>query len=405
MARSLSLAAYMAYARRASQLPNQTEVERPQGELIWAHAGDTGRAEALCQIAERLSILRPGLQMLLTLAVGIAPPRRETPNVVVQPLPEDTVVATKAFLHHWLPDLCLWAGADLRPALLNEADAREIPLYLIDADENQIDRPGWRWFPDLPRSLLKRFAQVQTRSDEGARALRRLGVPEADIIVTGPLRAEAMPLTCDEREREDMAQILLGRPIWLAAYLHEDELETVLEARRIVSRLSHRLILVIVPQVGQDPARFLDRIEAQNLRAIDWADGAMPTEITQVIVTASGESLGLWYRLAPICFMGGSLIQGMTGHDPNEPAVHGSAILYGPNVRNYLSEYSRFAETRAARIVRDAPTLAAAVSQLIAPDQAASMAHAAWDVASQGAEVTDRILDLVQETLDIVGRR
>ena len=37
----------------------------------------------------------------------------------------------------------------------------------------------------------------------------------------------------------------------------------------------------------------------------------------------------------------------------------------------------------------DAETLAAAVQQLIAPDQSAAMAHAAWDVASQGAAVTD----------------
>ena len=54
-------------------------------------------------------------------------------------------------------------------------------------------------------------------------------------------------------------------------------------------------------------------------------------------------------------------------------------------------------------MVRDADTLSATIGQVIAPDQAAAMAHAAWDVASQGAEVTDRILDLVQDTLDIVG--
>jgi 3-deoxy-D-manno-octulosonic-acid transferase len=95
----------------------------------------------------------------------------------------------------------------------------------------------------------------------------------------------------------------------------------------------------------------------------------------------------------------------MEGCNPNEAAVHGTAILYGPNIRRYMSEYSRFAEARAARIIRDAQTLAAAVQNLIAPDQAAAMIHAAWDVASLGAEVTDRILDLLQDTLDLVEAR
>jgi 3-deoxy-D-manno-octulosonic-acid transferase len=40
------------------------------------------------------------------------------------------------------------------------------------------------------------------------------------------------------------------------------------------------------------------------------------------------------------------------------------------------------------------------VSRLIAPDQAAAMAHAGWDVISKGAAVTDKITDLIQDILD-----
>jgi 3-deoxy-D-manno-octulosonic-acid transferase len=37
---------------------------------------------------------------------------------------------------------------------------------------------------------------------------------------------------------------------------------------------------------------------------------------------------------------------------------------------------------------------------LMNPDKAASMAHAAWEVVSQGAEVTDRALDAIFDRLD-----
>mgnify|MGYP000430447771 CR=1 FL=1 len=50
----------------------------------------------------------------------------------------------------------------------------------------------------------------------------------------------------------------------------------------------------------------------------------------------------------------------------------------------------------------DADALAAAVSSLIAPDHAAAMAHAGWDVVSQGADLTDKVTELVQDALDRV---
>ncbi len=405
MTRSLSLAAYMAYARRTTQPSGDFEIGRPEGELVWAHAADLERAKALVQIAERLAQLRPGLHMLLTVAEGAKTPEPADESTLVQPLPEDRVAAVTAFLDHWSPDLCLWAGAELRPALLTGADKRGIPLYLIDATEEQFARPRWRWLPDLSRSLLQRFAQVQARSRSAAQSLCRLGLSEENITISGPLRTEALPRPYDEAARDKLARILLGRPVWLAAYLDPGELDIVLEARRKVSRFAHRLMLVICPEHPDAKDEIAARLTEEGLRFADWSAGDEPSEHCQVILGEPERELGLWYRLAPICLMGQSLLPGMTGRDPDEPAVHGSAILYGPNVRTYLKEYGRYAEMRAARIVRDPETMAAAVSQLIAPDHAAAMAHAAWDVASQAAEVNDRLLDLIQDTLDLVTAR
>ena len=403
MARSISLAAYMAYARRATQAPPAPRQMRPEGELVWGHATDSTRAAALCQITERLSQQRAGVRMLLTLPPDAELPSEQKAAILCQNLPPDTVVASEAFLDHWRPDICLWTGGDLHPALLSCADNRGLPLFLLDAEEDLLTRSGWRWFPDLPRSLMDKFAQIQVQTEDTARFLRRIGVPDVDIMQTAALRPEAVPLPYNEDEREELATELRGRPLWLAANLHLDELDIVLEARRSVSRLAHRSLLIIVPHLETDTHLIQARLQQEDIPSAIWTEGDMPDENTQVILGVGREELGLWYSLAPVSFIGQSLLPGMKGCNPNEPAVHGTAILYGPNIRKFIGEYSRFAEARAARIVRDAETLAAAVQNLIAPDQAAKMANAAWDVASQGAEVTDRILDLLQDTLDVVG--
>ena len=53
----------------------------------------------------------------------------------------------------------------------------------------------------------------------------------------------------------------------------------------------------------------------------------------------------------------------------------------------------------AARVVLNGAELGRAVEALLAPDRVALMAHAGWDVATRGAEVTNRIVDLIHEAV------
>src|SRR6056297_2426273 len=407
MRRSLSLAAYLAMSRHGSDTDQAVAPQRPRpaGELIWAHAVEPAHADALCQMAERLAAQRPGLHMLMTTGRDEVLEQTKGKSIIRTRLPDDSVSDAKAFLQHWAPDICLWTGGDLQPAFITSASEQDVPLYLIDAEERLLEKPSWRWFPDLPRALLDRFAMIFARNANTARFLRRLGVNDGDIAVTGPFQEGALTLPYNESDREELSNLLRGRPVWLAAMVQPQELTTVLQAHRDTSRLAHRALLLLVPDDPTTGTEFKARLDDEGWRSITWSEGELPEETTQVLLADTRGEMGLWYRVAPITFMGSSLLAGHWGRDPNEPAAHGSAILYGPNVRRYMSSYSRFAEAGAARIVRDRETLATAVQRLIPPDQSATMAHAAWDVASQSAGVTDKILDLVQDTLDVMGAK
>ena len=143
-------------------------------------------------------------------------------------------------------------------------------------------------------------------------------------------------------------------------------------------------------------------MKEDGLRNSRWDDGEMPDDNCQVLLASAQDELGLWYRLAPLSFLGSSLASGQHGLDPLQATGLGTAILYGPNVRNHMPSYTRLAAAGAARIVNDTGALGVAVAQLISPDHAASMAMSGWDVVSQGADVTDRITELVTTALDAV---
>ena len=68
------------------------------------------------------------------------------------------------------------------------------------------------------------------------------------------------------------------------------------------------------------------------------------------MIVSGSENLGMWFRLASVCFLGGSLVHS-GGADPFEAAALGSAILHGPYTQNYQNDFDRLLDAGGARLV------------------------------------------------------
>lgn len=373
---------------------------RPDGPLIWAHAADSNLLGALVQLALRLRANRPEVHVLLTLNGDDAWPEPLPDNVICQKVPEEQSSACRAFLAYWQPSACVWQTGHMHPTLLTAMRGAGVPSVLVGADETGFEESRLPWRRRSDRAILGNFQAIYANTANVARTFIRNGVDPARISVTGPLQEGGAALPCDDEERAQLSETLAVRPVWLAAMVQPDEFPIIVEAHRQALRVAHRLMLILVPRRPEDGAGMIASLKEQGLRYVVWSEGACPEETTQVLVADTYGDLGLWYRLAPLTFMGSSLTAGHGGRDPYEPAALGSAVLYGPNVGRFMREYSRFARAGAARMVRDASGLASAVLRLHAPDQAAIMAQAGWEVATEGAEATDQVLDWLDEVLD-----
>ena len=126
--------------------------------------------------------------------------------------------------------------------------------------------------------------------------------------------------------------------------------------------------------------------------------GEDPERRCDIYIADTLGEMGLWYRAAPISFIGGSLVE-IGGHNPFEPALLGSAIMYGPHVENFRSAYDRFARAKAAVMVQDGDALADRLVQYLPPDRAAALANAAWAVSSEGADVTRQVWEAIDRHL------
>ena len=360
---------------------------RPVGALVWLHAPSAAAVVGLLGLAKRIEAELQA-KVLLT-----CPDEGAIPALALRDAaPNDRPADVRSFLQHWQPNLVIFAEGELRPALIAEASERRIPLMMVNARDPFLlkDRAGW--YPGLVSNCLAALQRVFAIDEAGARAFRRAGA--GDVVALGRLEEASAALPHHEPERAALAALLATRPIWLAVDLPEAEEAAVIAAHRAALRLSHRLLLILVPQDFSRAEALVQQMEA----AEGWTVAQRrleqePDPETTVYIPDSDGEYGLWYRLAPVCFMGGSLSGQGCARNPMEAAAMGSAIIYGPKPGRFGAVFGRLGAGQAARAVGDATDLGEALGDLLAPDRAARLAQAAWVLSSDGVEASERVFE------------
>ena len=122
----------------------------------------------------------------------------------------------------------------------------------------------------------------------------------------------------------------------IGASTHPGEETLLLAAHERLRQAHPGALLVLAPRLPARGAEIaaLGPPGATRRRAA----GEQPEPGTAVYVADTIGEMGLWYRLAPIAFVGGSVAP-VGGHNPFEPLALGCAVLHGPNVANFDESY------------------------------------------------------------------
>ncbi|MEM1386339.1 MAG: glycosyltransferase N-terminal domain-containing protein [Pseudomonadota bacterium] len=372
--------------------------QRPEGPLIWMHSGDDPDAFAARGLARRIQQERSDVAVLLTTDADRRR-RDDTPPIYAQLAPNDSDAALGRFFGYWRPSLSVWTEPAMRPALVSAAIKRSVPLMMFDANTADIGAPDWRPWRRGQSGLLEPFAAIVTGDPIRAESLRRIGAQPGQVAVMGYLQEGTGAPSCNSEERDATAADLSGRPTWLAARVGEAEVDQILRAQEAILERAHRMLLILVPDREADGPRVKARAEEMGMLVGLRSEGDDPDQDIQVYVADLEGELGLWYRIASVSFLGQSLSAG-GGMDPYPAAALGSAILHGPQVSSYRGAFDRLAAGGASRLVHSVQDITRELDALLAPDIAAMRAHAAWRIASAGAEVTDHAIDLILTELD-----
>src|SRR5262249_52422776 len=112
------------------------------------------------------------------------------------------------------------------------------------------------------------------------------------------------------------------------------------------------LITIVVPRHPERGPGIMEIATVARLSAALRSTGAVPDWRTDIYIADTIGELGLIYRLAPIVFMGGSLVP-HGGQNPIEAAKLGAAILHGPHVTNFAEIYAALDDAQGAAEISD----------------------------------------------------
>ncbi len=352
---------------RLAERRGGTSLSRPSGVLIWIHAVSIGESNSALPLIEKLLAANPLIRLLLTTGTTTSASLMterlaHEPRAMHQFIPLDHPRWVAAFLDHWRPDLALFVESEIWPNLIRATEKRGIPMILLNARMSERSFQRWQRFPQTMSRLLRPFAIVLAQNAKIGERLTALGAPRVECVGNLKLSSPALPVS--EPELQSLKAKLLGRTCIFAASTHAGE-ELILAAAQKQLAQESPALLIIAPR---HPVR-AEEI-AQELRRMGFKlaqrSKAEPVEPDTAIYLADtlGE-FGLFFRLAPIVFMGGSFVR-HGGQNPLEPARLSCVVLHGPHVENFAEPYARLNSVGGAIPVLSAEMIAQTVSRLIA---------------------------------------
>jgi len=376
---------------------------RPAGALAWIHGASVGESLSALALIDRLLAERPDFHVLMTTGTVTSAKLLDTrlpPRAFHQYVPVDHAGWIQRFLEHWKPDLALWLESELWPNMIQGVAETGTPLVLLNGRMSETSFLRWKRVPFLIRPLLAEFALCLGQDEEQTQRLAALGAPKA--LSVGNLKYAAQPLPADEATLATLGAAIDSRPVWLASSTHAGEEAVAGRVHRALAPAHPRLLTMIAPRHPDRAPEIAAELQAQGLTVARRSAGDQPGRADIYLADTLGE-LGLFYRLAPIVFMGKTLLH-EGGHNPLEPAQLDCALVSGPHMQNFAAVQDKLRAAQAVVEVADEAALAQAVGALLGdPARRAQLAHAARRVAAAEAGVLDAVLRELKPWLDKAG--
>lgn len=379
---------------RLNERRGEARIARPEGALVWLHGASVGELSAVFPLIERLR--QQDLRILVTsgtVTSATLAKERLSRDVIHQFVPIDMTPYAEQFLDHWRPDLALFIESDLWPNLVLASGRARVPMLLVNGRLSERSFNRWKVLPRAAQALLRPFDLCLAQSALDAERFTALGVRRVQISGNLKLDVPAPPVNQDAFAA--LRAAIGGRPTIAAASTHAGEEAAMIDVHRRLRHAFPGLLTIIAPRHTQRGRGIYDMVEQVGLTPALRSQRQLPDRRTDIYIADTMGELGLLYRLAPVVFVGGSIVE-HGGQNPIEAVKLGAAVLHGPNVWNFSEIYAALDAARGAVEVEDGEQLVTQIGALMRDG------NARHNMVQAGAKTVNRLGGALERTLSYI---
>ena len=371
---------------------------RPKGQLIWMHGASVGECLSMLPLIQKLLDQDKKLNIMVTsgtVTSAALMAKRLPPRAFHHYFPVDFPGCTTRLIRHFKPNAVFWFESEFWPNALFAFKRARVPLILLNGRISDKSFKRWKRFPGVVKTLLSCFSLTLGQSPENAERLKKLGAPSAECVGNIKCASPASPYSAEELA--NLKKQIGYRPCWCGASTHHNEEEMMANIHLHLKSDFPELLTICVPRHPNRADSLDSMFQKKGLKVARRSRGQKITGDTQVYLADTIGEMGLLYQLAPLVFVGGSLIP-FGGQNMLEPMYWGRAVFVGPHAFNFRAFMTNGKQQKALREVPNAPALQEQIRYfLMHPEEGQKMGERAHEMAISEMAVLDRLYALLSE--------
>src|SRR5688572_17350686 len=342
-----------------------------RGPAVMIHAVSLGEMNATRGLVEKLRILKPDVQLVIstTTETGFARANEiygegsgfgvqgsgAKPIVVRYPL--DFSPAVNRVLDNLRPSAVVLMELEVWPNFLRQCEKRSIPVVVVNGRMTEPSFRKYKLVKPVVSGMMRRLSAVCVQDQVNADRFLKLGAQPERVQITGTMKFDTATVAQRVPGDSELAGAVGLKPgvemIWVCGSTGPGEEEVVLsEYKSLLKRFAH-LRLVLVPRHPErfdEVAKLIAKSGFPLVRRSATKEKAAGEECQAGVLcpVVLGDTMGelrKFYSIADVVFVGRTLVDlgpRQHGSDMIEPAALAKPVIVGPYTGNFADVMARF---------------------------------------------------------------
>ena len=320
----------------------------PKDNYVWFHGASVGEVNGIIPIIKRLRSDKPEVKILgtTTSVKGVELIAKYVDEARL--IPMDNYIWLKIALGGSKITKFVFGETELWPATISYLAKRKVKIFMLNARISDFKINSYRKIKFLVKPIFDVITAIYCIDENNGKNFLTLGASKEKLKIWGNIKYDSGEVQHFDKKEYLNRFFSNNNPVVVLGSIRPGE-EVIWFP--IIKEYSNRYNFIIAPRHLERLEFFIKELEKRNIDYCKKSEN-LDKNIPVVLLDSFGE-LDKCYSIANISFVGASLIAGLGGHNPMEPARYGSNIIMGQYYENQSDSVKLLLENEAITIIGD----------------------------------------------------